>query len=98
LALDAPRGGGLVLEPFGGDPPRAALADAVRPFPDALQRVLDALAVLVQEVDQDVRRLPVREGLRQVSLFRDARDDAPDLLVERSVEARLLAACRGKLL
>src|SRR6266850_4816758 len=75
LAFHAPRGGGLVLKTFGWDSPGARFTDAIRPFPRPLQRVLHALAILVQQVDQDVRGLPVGEGLGQVSLFRDACDD-----------------------
>lgn len=98
LAIDAPRGCGLVFEPLRGDPSGAGLADAVLAFPDALQRMLHLLAVLVQKVDKDVRGLPVREGLRQVGLLRDPCDRAPDDLAEGSMEARLLSAFRGQVL
>ena len=94
LALDAARGGRLVFQPSVRDSTAAAFADPVRTVAQALERPLDLLPVLVQQVDEKVARLPVGQRLGQVGLLRDPGDDAADDVVQRPVEARLLAALR----
>ena len=69
LALDAARGGRLVPQPLRRDPVAAVLADPVGALAHALQRALDLLAVLVEQVDQDVGRLAVGQRLRQVDVL-----------------------------
>src|SRR5690348_17148356 len=94
LTLDAARGRRLVPQPGLGDAPVAALADPVRALAQLLQRPLDLLAVLVQQVDQDVAGLAVGQRLGKVGLLGDAGDHTADHLVERPVEPGLLAALR----
>src|SRR6266446_1696495 len=96
LALDAARGGRLVPQARSGYPPAAAFADPVGTLAQALERALDLLAVLVQQVHQQVAGLPVGEGLREVGLLGNPRDHTAGDVVERSVQARLLAALRGQ--
>jgi len=81
---------------LGGDALCASLADAICTFANTLQRVLHPLAVLIQQVDEDVRSLPVRKGLGKVDFFRNAGDDAADELIERPVEPSVFAARGGK--
>lgn len=96
LALDAARGGRLVPQPGFRDVPAAAFADPVGAFPEPLERALYLLPVLVEQVDQQVAGLPVRQGLGQVGLLGNARDDAADNVVQRPVEPRFLAALGGQ--
>src|SRR5438105_8369172 len=96
LALDAARGGRLVLQPGFGDAPAAAFADTVGAFAQALQRPLDLFAVLVEKVDEKVARLTVGQRLRQVGVLRNPRDHAADDIVQRAMKARLFAALRGQ--
>jgi hypothetical protein len=74
----------------------AAFADAVSPLSQALQRALHLLAILVQQVHQDVGRLAVRKGLREVGVLWDARDHAARDVVQRPVEPGFLAALGGQ--
>lgn len=96
LALDASRGRRLVAQAGFRNVAAAALADAVRAVAEPLQRPLDLLPVLVEQVDQKVAGLPVGEGLGQVGLFWDAGDDAAHDVVQGPVQAGLLAALGGK--
>src|SRR5258706_5045236 len=97
LAFDASRGRRLEVEPRGRDPVAAGLADTVSAIAHALQGVLDLLAVLVQQMDQDVVGLAVRQGLRQVSVLGDRRDHAADDVGKRAVQPRLFSAGVGEL-
>ena len=94
LALDAARGGRLIPQARFGNPPAAAFADPVGTLPQALERTLDLLAVLVQQVHQQVAGLAVGQGLGQVGLLRNPRDYAARDVVEWAMQARLLAALR----
>src|SRR5689334_12763476 len=96
LTFDAARGGRLVAEASLRNPVAAALADPVRAFAEPLERALDLLPVLVEQVDQDVARLAVGQRLREVGLFGNPRDHAADDVVERPVETGLLAALRSQ--
>src|SRR5207247_5375921 len=87
LTLDAPRGRRLILQPGFRDAPCAALADAVGALANPLQGALHLLPVLVQEVDQDVAGLAVRQRLREVCLLRNPRDAGADPVVQRPAEA-----------
>src|SRR5438309_5532917 len=96
LALDAARRGRLILQPSLWDTTAAAFADPVRALAQALERPFDLLPVLVEQVDEEVARLPVGQGLGQVGLFRDPGDHAADHVVQRPVQPRLLAALGGQ--
>jgi len=96
LALNATCRGGLILQPRLGNAAAAAFADPVRALTKPFQGPLDLFPVLVEEVDQDVRRLPVVEGLRQVRILRNPCDHAAHDLVQRPVEPGFLATLGGK--
>ena len=96
LTLDAARGGRLEPQPGFRDAPAAAFANPVCAIAEPLQRPLDLLAVLVQQADEQVRRLPVGQRLCQVGVLGNARDHTAGDIVQRTVEAGLLAALRGQ--
>src|SRR5260370_10114455 len=97
LALDAARDRRLEVEPGGRDAMAAGLTNAVSALANALQRSLDLLAILVQQMDQDVVGLAVRQGLRQVGVLGDRRDHAADDVGKRPVRPRLFSAGVGQL-
>src|SRR5260370_30454554 len=92
LAFDAARGGRLVLQPGFRYAPVAAFADPVGALAQPLDGPLDLLAVLIEQVDKEVRGLAVGQSLGQVGVLRNARADAADPVVQRTVQARLFPA------
>src|SRR5216683_1242467 len=96
LAFDAARGGRLVLQPGFRYAPVAAFADPVGALAQPLDGPLDLLAVLIEQVDEEVCGLPVGQSLGQVGVLRDTRDDATDDVVQRTVQTRLFAALGGQ--
>src|SRR5712691_910469 len=97
LALDAARHRRLEVEPRGRDAVRAGLTYPVSALAYPLQRPLDLLPVLVQQMDEEIGGLAVRQGLREVGVFRDRHDHAADDVGKRAVQPSLLTAGAGEL-
>src|SRR5438552_13139559 len=96
LAFDAARCRRLVLQPGFRYAPAAAFADPVGAFAQPLQGALDLLPVLVEQVYEQVRRLPVGQRLGEVRVLWNPCDHAAGHVVQRAVQAGLLAALRGQ--
>ncbi|MEO8743742.1 MAG: hypothetical protein ABI334_07270 [Candidatus Dormiibacterota bacterium] len=96
LALDASGGGGLELQTRRWNGTSAALADSVCTPSQTLEGAFDLLPVLVEQVDQEVGCLTIGQRLRQVDVLGNPGDHAAGHIVQRPVQASLLAALRGQ--